>query len=484
MNERQTDLYRRIRTFEVDLPGTAFTFAARLARENGWTRTHAERVIDEYKRFAFLAVAAGRCVCPSSDVDEAWHLHLTYTRSYWGNFCPLLGKPLHHEPTKGGPEELQKHVSMYQQTLSSYRRLFDEEPPADIWPLPGERFRIGRAHRRIDLDSHWVIPKPRWRQTGVLLATAAVGPAAATLNPFNFDGPMFLLFYGMLFPIVVLAAWWLRRWLRSGDVDSVDVSLDAYETAYLAGGRPMAIRAAMAALVGQGALSVQRTQKVVLGFLPVKREYRLVTKEPLSRPASALEETLYGAATDEGETVSKLQAAVTEQAAALGARLRREGLLLDERHASTARWWPAMLVAGLALVGAIKIAVGIGRGRPVVFLLFAVIATLAAAAFFLREASRSRAGDRLLKELRRKHAELNVAVHGATHDLPTGDVALATALFGMAPLVGGPFDDLRAALRAPTNQGGGGWTSGCGGGGCGGGGCGGGCGGCGGCGGG
>jgi hypothetical protein len=64
-------------------PGDAEqTFAARLARENGWRPAQAARVIEEYRRFCFLAVTAGHPVTPSDAVDQAWHLHLTYTRDY------------------------------------------------------------------------------------------------------------------------------------------------------------------------------------------------------------------------------------------------------------------------------------------------------------------------------------------------------------------------------------------------------------------
>jgi hypothetical protein len=59
MTEDERDLYNRISSFEFDEPGAEFTFSARLARENGWTRRFAARVIDEYKKFAFLAMTAG-----------------------------------------------------------------------------------------------------------------------------------------------------------------------------------------------------------------------------------------------------------------------------------------------------------------------------------------------------------------------------------------------------------------------------------------
>src|SRR5690349_19351007 len=74
--------------YSIGPEGAALSFADRLARENGWRADHAERVIEEYRRFAFLAATGGQDVTPSDAVDQAWHLHLTYTRDYWDRFCP------------------------------------------------------------------------------------------------------------------------------------------------------------------------------------------------------------------------------------------------------------------------------------------------------------------------------------------------------------------------------------------------------------
>ena len=63
---------------------------------------YAYRVIQEYKKFVFLAMVADHIVSPSTNVDRAWHLHLLYTRSYWDEFCgKVLKKPLHHTPSSG-----------------------------------------------------------------------------------------------------------------------------------------------------------------------------------------------------------------------------------------------------------------------------------------------------------------------------------------------------------------------------------------------
>jgi hypothetical protein len=148
----------------------ALPFAARLARENGWSAARAARVIEEYKRFCFLAVTAGHEVTPSDAVDQAWHLHLTYTRDYWERFCPeILGRPLHHGPTAGGAAEKQRYFEQYAETLKSYEQVFDL-PPADIWPSAAQRLIEDPKARRVHPRDAFILPRTRlW----ALLAIAA-----------------------------------------------------------------------------------------------------------------------------------------------------------------------------------------------------------------------------------------------------------------------------------------------------------------------
>jgi len=40
--------------------GAALTFEARLAREQGWSSARAARVVEEYRRFLYLAATNGR----------------------------------------------------------------------------------------------------------------------------------------------------------------------------------------------------------------------------------------------------------------------------------------------------------------------------------------------------------------------------------------------------------------------------------------
>lgn len=153
-------LYRRLLAFEFDDPQAVLPFSRRLARDNGWTHAGALRAIDEYRRFVFLAVAAGHPVTPSDQVDQVWHLHLAYTRSYWEAFCPqVLGCMLHHGPTRGGAGEAAKYDDAYRRTLASYERCFGAPPPADLWPPPAVRFGRDLAFVRVNRRRYWLLPR-------------------------------------------------------------------------------------------------------------------------------------------------------------------------------------------------------------------------------------------------------------------------------------------------------------------------------------
>src|SRR5262245_23910605 len=157
--QRPMELYEKIRNFDIDGGPSSFTFAHRLAKENGWSKAFTERVIEEYRRFVVLAMTVDHPVSPSEAVDEAWHLHLLYTGSYWQRICKaVLGRPYHHGPTRGGAKEQAKFDDWYSRTLNSYQETFKSQPPRDIWPAPSERFADRSRTRQVDLQENWVIP--------------------------------------------------------------------------------------------------------------------------------------------------------------------------------------------------------------------------------------------------------------------------------------------------------------------------------------
>ena len=180
----ETLLWSKLESFSLDNPNDALTFSQRLARENGWPPLFTERVITEYKKFIFLCAISPHPVTPSDEVDQAWHLHLAYTKSYWNGLCKnILGKDIHHTPTEGGPAERDKFVNYYESTLQLYRNKFGTAPPDDIWPPASQRF--GEADFvRANKGTHWIIPKRPWHKSisGLLLILTGVLAYAISSN--------------------------------------------------------------------------------------------------------------------------------------------------------------------------------------------------------------------------------------------------------------------------------------------------------------
>jgi hypothetical protein len=152
-------VWNKLSLYIIGPDDAALCFAERLARENGWNRAEAERVIEEYKRFCFLAVTVDHSVTPSDQVDQAWHLHLTYSHDYWERFCPeVLGRPLHHGPTAGGSDEQHRYFTQYAETLRSYERAFGS-PPADLWPDAARRLNEDHKARRVHPRDAIIVPR-------------------------------------------------------------------------------------------------------------------------------------------------------------------------------------------------------------------------------------------------------------------------------------------------------------------------------------
>ncbi len=200
MNKVQ--LLEKLSLMRIESEGAATTFAARLANENGWSTDYAERVLVEYRRFLFLAATSGYPVTPSDEVDQAWHLHLTYTRHYWEILCgQILGRPLHHGPTLGGTQENKRYHDQYERTVEAYTKAFGHTPPVDVWPDAKQRF--GTEYRRVAIGEHWMVPKKAGYALIPLLTLAAC-------TPVEWAAGGILAGVGLVFGTVAIAA-------RAGD---------------------------------------------------------------------------------------------------------------------------------------------------------------------------------------------------------------------------------------------------------------------------
>lgn len=168
MTKSEKQVWEKITQFNFNDEDNDFKFVNRLARENNWSLDYAKKVIEEYKKFLFLCCITTTGVTPSDQVDQAWHLHLTYTKSYWIDLCKnTLEKEIHHNPTKGGTSEATKFDSFYSKTKEDYRKIFEAEPPLEIWPNNENRF--SDIHfKRINIARNWIIKKPTFKEKSTL----------------------------------------------------------------------------------------------------------------------------------------------------------------------------------------------------------------------------------------------------------------------------------------------------------------------------
>lgn len=204
-------LAQALESFSFGDKQSGLTFAQRLASENLWTEAFAKRVIQEYLRFVYLACVSDHPVTPSIEVDQAWHLHLCYTRSYWNNMCrDILQHELHHGPTRGGQAEDAKFRLWYEHTLTLYRLEFSKEPPKDIWPDQSERFSYDNFPVNVTNRHHIVIDKRRARtltKRALLLIGAGLSAGALTSTT-KFPSAVILIGAIVLFLIIF---WWLKK---------------------------------------------------------------------------------------------------------------------------------------------------------------------------------------------------------------------------------------------------------------------------------
>ena len=189
-------LWSAIQQFPLDDPDAAINFSRKLAAEQKWSPAFTQKAIDEYRKFIFLCCIAPKGASPSKTVDEVWHLHLTYSQSYWIKLCKeTLGKDIHHHPSGGGEEEDHRHVQWYADTLQLYETVFESPPPADIWPPPNKHHtpieipkKIGRIRNEIKALIFLLLLIP-------LVINAYWFPH---FNPFTLTGPQFLVFFPLL----------------------------------------------------------------------------------------------------------------------------------------------------------------------------------------------------------------------------------------------------------------------------------------------
>ncbi|QEL14385.1 TIGR04222 domain-containing membrane protein [Limnoglobus roseus] len=471
------ELRQKIEAFNIDGPDTpALPYAVRLARENGWTRAYTARVVREYKRFLYLAVTAPHAASPSEAVDAAWHLHLTYTRSYWQRLCQeTLGRPLHHEPTRGGHDEGAKYRNLYERTLQTYRDTLGEDPPGDIWPPADVRFGEDLRHVTVNTARNWVVPKAVVRRAVGVLAVVTFAFVFATgcvggLNPFDLKGTEYLAFFVPLLVAGLIVSLVIRNRLRGPGFDAGEEkpSLTWQHAAYLRANHRGLASATIAKLVQANAAAVSADGKTVavVGRLPEN--------------ATDIERAVYDVLplkNDDPPSLKRLAEAVQLAWQSEKDAFEEAGLSFSP----SARFGNALVYTlpylfVVAAFGVTRLAMGLMNDKPSGFLVATLIGSVIVLILLAATSPRrTRKADEVLADATRANGRLRKNFTPTTAD----DAALAVALFGTIALAGTQYETLKQWYPASPTSGSGGCGAGCGGGG----GCGGGCGGggCGGC---
>ena len=89
------------------------------------------RIIEEYRKFLFLAMRAGHQVIPPGTINDVWMMHMQNAQNFWEN----LGQMITERPVAGGVDAkaMGDMAAAWTATLKSYETIFGTKPPMDIW---------------------------------------------------------------------------------------------------------------------------------------------------------------------------------------------------------------------------------------------------------------------------------------------------------------------------------------------------------------
>jgi uncharacterized protein (TIGR04222 family) len=240
------------------------------------------------------------------------------------------------------------------------------------------------------------------------------------MNPFDLSGPQFLAFYFVAGGVTLLALVLARRQSESG-LGRVQLT-DPYLIAHLRGGSHEALRVATVALVDRGLLVADGNWLSAAsadgsGLVRHPVEQALLDKFRLEGRAA-------GVFTDP---------ALAEATAELEQTLARHRLLPDDtvRRSRTGR--VLIAVAFLWILGLIKLAVALSRGRTNVLFLVVLAGIFAAVAFRISRPRRTRAGDETLADLRTLFSGLK-ARRSSLSPRQSDEATLLAAVFGLGML--------------------------------------------------
>ena len=293
-------------------------------------------------------------------------------------------------------------------------------------------------------------------------------------------GPTFLLlFAGLALNIIIICWLWINA---DGSITYQLPDLTRFDSiaiAQLRGGRKLAIQTAIFQLYDQK----------LIYFSGEGKDAKVKIWKQSQPPSGAVENEIYQFVQSRKKlsdlfSDSGLQERIDTHLDPIQREL--EQLHLARTKSDRMRVWTITALVYLIMlgIGGAKLFLGIARGRPVLFLVLLLIASVIVAFVILKPTSSpTRLGRRYLKEMEKHFGWMKESIERGR--VPEGvDPSLTIAIFGAGVLSGSALYQPYREVLSPEKEwgiawgsgggvGGGGCSGGCGGGGCGGGGCGG-----------
>ncbi len=436
-------------------------FIRRLARENAWSHDFALRAIQEYKRYCYLQCVSASSRCPSRVVDQVWHLHLLYTRDYWRRFCPdVLQRDLHHAPSQETAKDLNVDRENYALTLADYEREFGAAPTA-IWPDLKNRFNshehwqwlrtrtvqlrkvrhlpVYNANARFtefkhavaNAQKYWLSLKPVFTISLIILTVIPLC-AYAYIGPLEYSGIDFLSLYLKLLLGAGVLGFILLRFLNSNIAPTGELTPD--EIALLSGGSARVL----------DALEVRLLASEHLQYSPISHELTPGNDARHGAVHSLAQQLCKVRNQRDHRAQRALEAQVVTP---IEQNLERQGLLLSSSVRFQIGLFSCVPLLALMIFGALKVMIGLSRGKPVSFLVVVLVLTaIICLITYLKRPIISAGVHPWLKAHRKKLTRLSAS--------PTKtEWPNAVALFGMGALTGTALASYASWRQPPSSSG-------------------------------
>lgn len=139
----ENPIWKQIENFRFDFENYNGKFPEKLARTGNWGPDFTREVVEEYKKFLFLAATEIFTIIPPPTVDLAWKIHSENYPSSWKSLCTHVIQCKLKRKVPDSEDDIHSKIdSLYRETVIIYSNTFVTYPPADIWP-PGDEWLYG-----------------------------------------------------------------------------------------------------------------------------------------------------------------------------------------------------------------------------------------------------------------------------------------------------------------------------------------------------